>query len=308
MNSQLTVHEILELHHSVNNTSVLAKSIGDGFLFANNSLYRNIRKDYLKRGFTLTTEDFCHYVSMPFLSLDEILKQKKVPYFDNVTPIEFIEKTHPKLFKCEEIIKPKTNHVLHESSHCLAEEYLKSVNTNVQHLSREQNITLKMIMAEAFANAVESVCNSWNTTAQLRLFYEMNSYIIHYKKINQALTETIDLIGLKNTFALVYLSYFVSNCLQNEISQSNLNKLVSSYFEPQVTELILKNKCATRLFNHAFELSMDFRLQTTGFYCQMRGLKADIFQLVNIDLVQLATKTQVIQTFLKQAEPLLASN
>lgn len=62
-----------------------------------------------------------------------------------------------------------------------------------------------MIMAESFANAVESVCNAWNTTPQLRLFYEMNSYIIHYKKINQALIETIQLIGLKNTFALVYL-------------------------------------------------------------------------------------------------------
>ncbi len=307
MNSQLTVHEILGLHHSVKNNSILTKSIGDGFLFANNPLYRNIRKEYLKRGYTFTTEDFCHYVSMPFLSLDEILKQKKVPYFDNVTPIEFIENTHPKLFRCEEIIKPKTNHALHESSHCLAEEYLKSVNTNAQFLSREQNITLKMILAEAFANTVESVCNSWNTTAQLRLFYEMNSYIIHYKKINQALTETIELIGLKNTFALVYLSYVTSNCLVNEISPTNLNKLVGGYFEPLVSEIILKNKCTSRLFNHAFELSMDFRLQTTGFYCQMQGLKADIFQLVNIDLVQLVTKTQVIQTFLKQAEPLLTT-
>lgn len=47
--------------------------------------------------------------------------------------------------------------------------------------------------------------------------------------------------------------------------------------------------------------------QTTGFYCQMQGLKADTFQLVNIDLAQLVTKTQVIQTFLKQAEPLLTT-
>ena len=86
-----------------------------------------------------------------------------------------------------------------------------------------------------------------------------------------------------------------------------MNKLVNSFFEPQVAEMILKNKCTSRLFNHAFELSMDFRLQTTGFYCQMRGLKADIFQLVNIDLAQLVTKTQVIQTFLKQAEPLLTT-
>lgn len=171
MNSQLTVHEILELHNSVNNTAVLSKSIGDGFLFVNNPLYRNIRKEYLERGYTLTTEDFCHYVSMPFLSLDEILKQKKVPYFDNVTPIEFIEKTHPKLFRCEEIIKPKTNHVLHESSHCLAEEFLKSVNINVQHLSREQNITLKMIMAEAFANTVESVCRLLEHDSAIKTFF-----------------------------------------------------------------------------------------------------------------------------------------
>ena len=307
MQSQLTVCQILDLHSSVQNPSVLTKSIGDGYLFQNNPLYKKLRTEFMSYNYKFTTEDFCHYVAMPFLSLPEILKQKKVPYFDNVTPIQYIEKTHPKKFRCEEIIKPKTNHVLHESAHCVAEEYLKKMVIKIDFLSGEQNLTLKMIMAESFANTIESVCNYWNTTPELRLLFEMNSYIIHYKKISHALKETIDLIGVKNSFDLVYISYLCSNFLLNEISPSEFNKIITAYFDPATTELILKNKSTARIFNHAFELSMDFRLQTTGFYCQMAGLKTDIFKLVDIDLVTLFSKTNVIQSFLNQSEHLTNS-
>jgi hypothetical protein len=310
MQSSLTVFEILKLHHSNNHKDSLSLSIGDGYLYAHNPLYKAIRIDYVKLGYTFTTEDFCHYVAMPFLSLSEILKHKKTPYFNNVTPIELIENHLPKTFKCEEIIKPKTNHVLHESSHCLADAYLKKIKVNVvslknNFLSPEQTKTLEMIMAESFANTVESFCNTYNTTPESRLFFEMNSYIVHYKKISKALSETILLIGAKKTFQLIYISYLCSNCLMNEIGFSQLTKIINSFFDASTAEIILKNKCCTQIFNHAFELSMDFRLQTTGFYCQMMGLKADIFKLVDIDLVTLLTKTQIVQNFLNQSEHLI---
>ncbi len=305
--SALTVFEILKLDQASSSSQTLQKALGDSFLFKNNSLYKNIRIEYLKQGYSFTTEDFCHYVTMPFLSLPEILKYKKVPYFDNTTPLQLIEKAHPQKFKCEEIIKPKTNHVLHESSHCLAEEYLKKITFKIDFLSKEQNLTLQMIMAESFANTVESVCNYWNVTAEQRLLFEMNSYIIHYKKISQALKETIEMIGFKNTFALIYISYLCSNCLLNEISQNQFAKLVQSFFDQNTSEIILKNKSCLKIFIHAFELSMDFRLQTTGFYCQMAGLKADLFKLVDIDLVMLITKTRTVQNFLNQSEHLMSN-
>ncbi len=305
--STLTVFEILNLNRSSQNLRTLHKAIGDSFLFEHNTLYKNIRIEFLKFGYSFTTEDFCHYVAMPFLSLPEILKQKKVPYFDNTTPLQLIEKAHPQKFRCEEIIKPKTNHMLHESSHCLAEEYLKKIALKIDFLSKEQNLTLQMIMAESFANTVESVCNYWNTTAEQRLLFEMNSYVIHYKKISQALSETIDLMGIKNTFAFIYISYLCSNCLLNEISQNQFTKLVQSFFDSDISEIILKNKSCLKIFNHAFELSMDFRLQTTGFYCQMAGLKADLFKLVDIDLVMLMTKTRTVQNFLSQSEHLMSN-
>ena len=305
MQSSLTVYEILKLHHAFHHKDSLNKSIGDGYLYTHNPLYKAIRCEYLKLGYTFTTEDFCHYVAMPFLSLSEILKHKKTPYFNNVTPIEIIENHLPKTFKCEEIIKPKTNHVLHETSHCLADAYLKNIVFKNNFLNTEQTKTLEMIMAESFANTVESFCNTYNETPESRLFFEMNSYVIHYKKISKALAETILLIGKKNSFHLIYISYLCSNCLLNEIGFSQFTKIISSFFDTQTAEIILKNKCCTQIFNHAFELSMDFRLQTTGFYCQMMGLKTDIFKLVDIDLVTLLSKTQIVHNFLNQSEHLI---
>jgi hypothetical protein len=305
MHLDLTLFEVLKQHDCIKNKSVVEKCLGDGFLFEHNLLYRNLRTEFLKLNYTFTTEDFCHYIAMPFLSLPEILKHKKVPYFDNTTPVRLIETAHPKKFKCEDIIKPKTNHILHESSHCIADSILKMMKIKSAYLSAEQNTALEMIMAESFANTVESICNTWITTDVAKLFFEMNSYIVHYKKISQALTETIQLIGIKNSFALVYISYLFSNCLRNEISANDFSKIIQSYFNTPTSDLIIKNKCCAKIFNHAFELSMDFRLQTTGFFCQMSGLKADLFKLVDIDFPTLLSKTDLVQSFLKRSEHLL---
>jgi hypothetical protein len=305
MQSQLTVYEILNLHEYNLVPSALSNSIGDGFLIQNNTLYKNLRSEFIRLGYSFTTEDFCHYISMPFLSLTEILKQKKVPYFDNVSPIQKIEKLHPRKFKCEDIIKPKTNHVLHESAHCVAEEYLSRLNFKIDFISKEQNIALRMIMAESFANTVESVSNFWNTSAEQRLFFEMNSYIIYYKKISHALNETVNLIGFKNAFDLIYISYLHSNLLLNEMTASQFQRVVSAFFDSKTAELISNSKAPAKIFNHAFELSMDFRLQTTGFYCQIIGLKSDLFELVHIDIVQLLKNSMIVQSFLKQSEHLL---
>ena len=88
----------------------------------------------------------------------------------------------------------------------------------------------------------------------------------------------------------------------NEISPAQLNRLIMAYFTPDTAQAIMNNKCCLKLFNHAFELSMDFRLQTTGFYCQMAGLNSNIFKLVEIDLIKLLSQTQIVQRMLNQSQ------
>lgn len=312
MNLKIKLSELLHLHGSFSAKASLAKSLGDGFLYHHNYLFRSIRDEFLKIGYSLTTDDFCHYAVMPYASLPSILSEKKVPYFDNVTVLEKIESQHPQFFNCEEIIKVKSNYTLHESSHCLAAHFLKNFSTAslspVLNLHAESKPVFKIILAESFANTVESFSNFYNQSSELRLFYELNSYINHNKKINSALIQCCDLLGPKNTFDLMYISHLYSNCLHPEPSQKLLIEILTIILDDNILLKKAQDSSAPRkVFNHAFQLSLDFRIQTTGFFLAYSGYKTPLDQLLKIDILEVLKKTGVVQEFLKSKNILFQS-
>lgn len=302
----LTLKQLLQFHHQSTNQNGLKLSLGDNYLYHHNPLFKNIRDTFLKNGFTFTTEDFCNYTVLPYASLKEILKQKKVPYYNNVSVLENLEKNQSGFFQCHDLVKVKPNYTLHESSHCLVDSFIQTQNLSASRLSDDSQKAFKLIMAEAFANTIESLANVYNTTAESRLFYEVNSYMIHIKKVNQNLTQTQDLIGLKNTFQLVYISYLFSNCLYTEPNQKSFLSLLDLII--QDTHLRKKasdSQAVKKAFNHAFELNLDFRIQTTSFYCRYLGMNTDIQKLLNIDILKILSQTNILSDFFKKFEFLI---
>lgn len=304
----LKLREFLKLHEENQSPPGIKNSLGDGFLYKNNPIFKNVRDAFLKLGFTYTDKDFCHYTVLPYASLPSILKEKKVPYFDNVTVLKDIEKQHPGRFNCHDLIKVKPNYTLHESSHCLVDDFLNSIQLTDCGLNAESQKAFKLIMAEAFANTVETIANRFNESPEQRLFFELNSYAIHTKKVNQTLQQTNDLLGAKLTFHLVYISYLFSNCLFPELSTKAYQQVLAAIIDNDT--LIKKaqdSQSVRKLFNHAFELSMDFRLQTTGFFCAYSGLQTDLVKLLNIDIYNIYTKTNHIKKLLSHFDPIFTN-
>ena len=300
---KLKLSELLHLHDSCTAGASLKKSLGDGYLYQNNQIFKSVRDQFLKLGFTLTSDDFCHYAVLPYASLPFILKEKKVPYFDNVSVLQDIESLHPNLFICEELIKVKANYTLHESSHCLASQFLKNYAAEslgqISYLQSESRQVFKIILAESFANTVESFANLYNQTSEQRLFYELNSYINHNKKMNSSLLQSCELLGKKSTFDLMFISYLYANCLYPELPQ----KLYSNILELVINDSVIFKKAIDssaprKVFNHASQLSLDFRVQTTGFFCAYSGYKTPLNQLLKIDILEILEKTKVVQNFL----------
>ncbi len=300
LESLLKFHDQSDLHEA---NKSLKNSLGDSYLYANNLIFRNIRDQYLQIGGTFTTEDFCNYHVFPYASLPQILERKKVPYSDNVSVLRGIESQHPKRFTCNELIKVKSNYTLHESSHCVADHYLHKITTGT-YLSQikmplESKKAFRWIMAESFANAVESFANAFCTTPEHRLFFELNSYVTHSKKVNSPLQQCLDLLGLKHTFSIIYVSYLYSNCLLPEPSHKQFLQIL----EILIADGHLRKKASEaagvrKVFAHGFELSLDFRIQTTGFFCAFMGVDTPIEKLLSIDLLQLLQKTKCVQDFL----------
>lgn len=303
---QIKLHELLKQHDQ--HTKTLPLSLGDGYLYQHNPVFKNIRDHFLKLKGQFTTEDFCHYHVFPYASLPQILKAKKVPYSDNVTVLREIEKLHPKRFTCAELIKVKSNYTLHESSHCVADHYLEKI-VNGQYLNNiklqpDSKKAFRFIMAESFANAVESIANVYNVEPEQRLFYELNSYVTHSKKINSSLQQSVDLIGPLQTFSLIYISYLYSNCLLPEPSAKQFQQIL----EFVVPEISLQKKAhdsasLRKLFSHGFELSLDFRLQTTGFFCVYSGINTALDKLLKIDVLEILKNSNCVQDFLSGTQP-----
>ncbi len=303
VNLKIKLSELLSLHQSCLPRAGLAKCLGDGYLYQNNHLFRSVRDEFLKLGYSLTTDDFCHYAVLPYASLPTILKEKKVPYFDNVTVLQEIEALHPNLFNCEELIKVKSNYTLHEAAHCLAANNLKDYSaerlSKVSNLHPESKQVFKIILAESFANTVESFANLYNQSSELRLFFEMNSYINHNKKMNSSLLQCCDLLGNQNTFRLMFISYLYSNCLYPELPQKMYSEILGFLIpDAALAKKALDSSSPRKVFNHASQLSLDFRVQTTGFFCAYSGYKMPLHQLLKIDIVEILKKTDVVQEFL----------
>ncbi len=308
MSLKMKLADLIKLHDQDSTDPALKNSLGDYFLYKNNILFKNIRNQFLNLGFQYTDKDFCHYAVLPYASLPQILKHKKVPYFDNVSVLREIEKEHPLQFTCEELVKVKSNYTLHESSHCVADYYLKQISQSKKLQFNFRYPDCKkaffLVMAESFANTVESMANVYNTTAEQRLCYELNSYVTHNKKVSTNLQDCLHLIGEKNTFSLIYISYLYSNCLKQEPSAKVLEAILQFLTgDVAVVKKSMDSQLARKVFNHAFELSLDFRLQTTGFFCALSGIDIPLLKLFDFDILEILKTDSCVKDFLSLTQP-----
>lgn len=299
----LKVQRLLQEHDKASavNKETIQQVFGDGFLFRYNKIYNRIRKKFLAYGFTTTNKDFCHYEVLPYASLTKILQAKKIPYADNITVFRDIENLRPGHFCIGDIPKVKSNYLLHEASHCIADAFLEANDLNLKnHLPNpEQAILFPYLMMESFANSIESFANAFNNSAEEKLFYDLNSYVTYAKKTDSQLRYCIKTFGEKDTFTLIYISYLCANLLMPEQSTKQLQQLlVSAGLSETTTKKMLESPKAKGLFAHGYELNLDFRVQTTSFFCALIGLKLPLEKLVTIDLVTLLKNTKCAQKFL----------
>lgn len=294
--------DTLRMHDEALVDGGLRVSLGDSFLLRHNPIYRAIRDRVTAEGFSCTTQDFCHYGVLPLAALDAILKRKQIPYFDNVTVLREIENKSPGKFQIEELVHVKPNYVLHESCHCIADTALRKISAEAPGLSPDQRRALALMMAESFANTVEALANVPNSTPELRFFHDSSSYIIHDRKTSNAFQHAIEILGQRDAFRLLFVAYLHSNFLMT-LSPKQYPELLETVLPAgEARRKALDSPHVRKMVQYAFELSMSFREQTTGFYLAHEGIKGDLRQLFRVDLLALYRTSDLIRKFLSATE------
>lgn len=236
-------------------------------MLEHNPIYRAIRLQTLKDGFQYQISTDTDYLALPLSQLENMLKQKKIFYSDNVSTLLKIESHIPQSTVWDEVYDNlKRNFVFHESCHAVARTRFVEVFGS---LSGDQRL-IQALIEESFANTCELLGISFVEDVTHEIFYEFNSYIFIYE-VKPLIAELQNKIGFEKLFKMVWLTYLHSNFLFNRLDDKNYKRLVaylqwSVGVEPDVTK---KLKSLLRV---AFELNPRFKEVTTAFYLRYAGL------------------------------------
>ncbi|MBY0553962.1 hypothetical protein K2P97_05505 [bacterium] len=266
----MKLSRLLELHSQNTTKEILPNNLGDAYLYKNNRIYRSIRDQVLKNGFSFSDEMNSAYLALPLAELENILQTKKIPYFNNVDVLKKIEQKKPHVATWEDVRDNlKKNFLFHESCHACARAYY---NTDSGHL---KNKVLNLLIEESFANTCELLAVMDAEDAAHRIFYEMNSYTALFELKTEFKNASRDL-GFDNFAKIIFFGYLHSNHLHDYIEDRDLKRVVSLTGLKDWSQLSDKQqKTIKYVIKNCFQLDETFKQVTTRFYMKLNQVEIE---------------------------------
>lgn len=167
---------LLKEHDRWRGPDVLSSNLGDGFLMNHNPVFNRVRRAAARIGCRFVSDlapAVERYVAYPLMGLSTILRDRTVPYVDNVSILRDIVRTTPEvdipaLYLAETLW---SNHALHESAHVIAFSLLRP-----RFPPTRTGFTFAILLSEAFANTVESMAQAHVGDPFHALFLALNSF------------------------------------------------------------------------------------------------------------------------------------
>ncbi len=297
----MKLSNLLDQHRKFSNLpSALAEVLGDGYLLQNNSLYKRVRDLAVAKGFQFSSKQNDAYRALPLSQLERILREKTIPYIDNVTVLNEIESRIPGLTVWNDISDSlKGNSVFHESCHAAART--PSLATDIQRevgidLSEAQ--TLSLFLEESFANACELLSILDADDVVHRIFIELNSYV-YMLEDRVHLRVADDELGSEALMKFILLSYLHANFL-HEMSDKDFARTLALAGAPSTLDA-KKKKSLRQLSRIAWKLNPRFREVTTRFYLRLNGLKLENSRLLGFDFLRAIETSAAARRFLQKS-------
>jgi hypothetical protein len=267
---------LLDLHLEKTSEVTLQDNLGDSYLYSKNKIYKAIRDECLKNNFYFSSDYDSSYLALPLAELENILNNKKIPYFNNVDVLKNIEKQKPNLADWSDIADNlKKNFLFHESCHAVARSYR---NNKPEGLESK---VLNQLIEESFANTCELLGIVYAEAAAHRIFYEINSYTaLIEQKTN--LKNAFDELGFEFIFKVTMLGYLHSNHLHDSMDDLTLKRIIAlTDANKKLSDKHLKT--IKFVLRNCFNLDNTFKQVTTRFYMKLNTLETTHSNLKNVN-------------------------
>jgi hypothetical protein len=287
-----TVTDLLNSQLSFQNYTEIPMNLGDGFLIKNNLIFRKIR--LLSRSIDVcysSESNLYNYDTCPNLSFNKILENKTVPYLKNTAPLIEVVRHFPDL-DIGRMLEIKKNNILHESTHLVIWEGLKSLRD-----STTENFTSEFVFdslfSEAFACSCETIGQYYTEGPVHRWFYRQNTnaYGCDRTEYLLLLNQLSEQFGIDFCFRLSLFSFLFWNFYYSRVDRDTLYKILphcGENLEISDSDLsIILSFC-----NLHFNIHSWFRNEIASFYFYKSGFRKSLAELLNFDFLKLLTFDQ----------------
>jgi len=283
-------------HHG---SSRLRENLGDGFLYAKNPVFRRIRRQALRRGFTYSLRDPDAYFGFPLIALETVLRTRVIPYRDNFRPLLRLEQTRRDFYALSDLRlnRPTPNYVLHESAHAIAFDELFGHPSNTRAALSEPSRLVSVMLGEAFAMCAEyfaACCVSGHVHGW---FFSINSYR-RRTPARKAVGELVGELGFEAVAWSVLGAFLYNNFLVDRLSRRQLEGLLAAHplaSNAARTKPPVRQKLR-RALSSLMVMSPEFRLDTSRLFLTMLGYPRDIRRVLRADPVALLEREGVLES------------
>lgn len=275
------IRDLLRIHDRHSPAHSLPEVIGDGYLYANNPIFREIRKRALRSGYRFVLRPASPYFTAPLFSLPLILATKSIPFRDNVGWIRKLEKSQPGFLEARDLEGLLANPTAHEAAHCVAHSGLngKSLVKN----NPTQQAVLKCLLEESYANAVEQMAGLFNEDCpESQWFWTKNSHLSGSSL--RGLHVSIQEFGDENAFLLGWMFYLYSNFLLTRVGVRE-NKRIFDFLglsKQSLSRSSVRNAVSS-IASVTLKLNPRFRFVATRGYFRRLGFTQPLHELVRFD-------------------------
>ncbi len=275
----IALSEIIALHKKHSSPLALTGNIGDPYLLATNTIYRNIREDFLRRGYRFELNGNHKYFVFPLMSLDHLMETRVVPYRDNFQWLEILEEKTPGRFGLEAVRRfdLRKNYLLHEAAHCIAHEELMGLGG-----PEKDTASLLIISAgESFANTVECLSSLFLEGEISNYFLAQNIYHVQPFTEVAAILTMARSAGFSATAHLLFYSYLYANFLHTSLGSKEKELLLRFCRLKDLPE------GGEQAIKAGLNLSELFRMNTSVLYLMQQGFSDQIIEKRNEDPLEL---------------------
>ena len=287
----MLITTLLEAHHDARlpraERIINDINIGDAYLYRHHPLHRNVRDVYWELGYRFDPNDFCYLFQMPVFSLDLILKERKIPVRDTVTPLHDLVRRFPQAVYTDISFAYPANHLVHHCAHCVGDHVTEETIASWEKLGKSSLAVLRALICESFANASDALTNmeAHRDGEVGRTFFAMNCVIDRPAEECAPFAQLVERMGMKLAIQILALFFLFRNLLAEEIDAEFLGDALQAFgidFPAERAGELLP-------FFPSSYLTPAFRINTTTRYFRYVGFEFDdLLSLYDFDLLEIA--------------------